>query len=391
MNNEVSTLLNQFASETFKKFKIIVQNIAKNDGFFGSLTFITIEGVSWIGNENKTLCVAVKMQKDDLKGMLKDVSEVIFEEEIFIYNEVFPAFENIQTNLVRIFRPYPRCLKCFARHNTLIFEDLKAQGYKMYNKDVPMDFEHCKKVMEVFGKFHALSFGLKNHNNSLFNKLATHVHKLSLMHVEKSIYRKFDVHSRSMEEALELLKEKGDNLLSEAMQAVVASWELKFNGYFDVDEQQSVFAHGDGWNNNMMFSYNEDNALESARLVDWQLADIRTPVYDICLFLYSSCGDFANFDKLISIYHESLVKFLVLLNTDPEVFTFQDLKDHLKKYTPFIIMHLPFLMKFVFSDGRIEDFDENSEDTIRFPPLKKDLIYSRIKSAFQHYYATYVK
>ncbi|VEN57810.1 unnamed protein product [Callosobruchus maculatus] len=345
--------------------------VASKDGYQGDIIFVTIHGANKDQVEKK-IGIAVKVSKILSFNTTKHSVENLFKQEIFFYDEVFPAFESIQKDIENKFKPYPHCFKSFSYRYGLIFENLRTSGFQMLDKDIPMDFNHCKAVVEVFGKFHALSFALKNHNSEKFDRLSKHSRDLSRKHSESWDDVTGIRYKKAMQEALDLLKEKGDILLSEEMEKVVSKWKDKFYGYTDGGDPQA------------------ENRI-TVKLIDWQLADVRTPVYDICLFLYSSCSDFRNFDELIKIYHGSLTTFLEVLGVSPEVFTFEDLQTHLIKYTPFMIIHLPFLLKFMFNDGTLNVKEDDDEFAIGLPLLKKDLYYNRLKQAFQYYYITYLQ
>ncbi|CAH1987180.1 unnamed protein product [Acanthoscelides obtectus] len=384
MDEEIQKYVADVASNIFTNFTITVEDVASKDGYLGDLLFVSIHGKTKDKIEKK-IDVAVKVAKV-LPFDVAVECESVYKQERFFYDEVFPVFESIQKNIKNKFKPYPHCFKCFTERNIIVLENLKAKGYEMIDKDTPMDFDHCRAVIEVFGKFHAMSFALKSRDGQKYDKLAEYSRDLGMKHNKLSYVAMYNA---SMQEALHLLKKKGDISLSEEIGNVVLMWGNKYCGYQVDDEPQAVLTHGDGWNNNIMFRYDEGNI--SVKLVDWQLADVRTPIYDICLFLYASCNDFKNFDKLIRIYHNSLTSFLEELNVDPEVFTFEDLQRHLAEYTPYLIMHLPLLLKFVFGDGAFDMNEKNNEIIIGIPQLKEDLFYYRLKSAFKYFYTTYVK
>nr|CAH7761566.1 unnamed protein product [Callosobruchus chinensis] len=373
MDAEIRRYVESVASEILTNYTINVEGVASKDGYQGDIIFVAIHGTN--ENQRKKIGIAVKVSKILSFNTEKHSVENLFKQETFFYDEVFPAFECIQKDFENKFKPYPYCFKSFSYRYGLILENLRTNGYQMLDKDIPMDFKHCKAVMEVFGKFHALSFVLKNHNREKFDRLSDFSRDLSRKNSESWEDVAGSRYQKAMQEALNMLKEKGDVLLSEEMGKVVATWKDKFCGYQDGGDPQAVLTHGDCWNNNMMFRYD--------------LADVRTPVYDICLFLYSSCSDFKNFDQLIKIYYSSLATFLEDLSVSLEVFTFEDLRTHLTKYTPFMIIHLPFLLKFMFNDGTLNVKEGDDEFAIGIPLLKKDLYYNRLKQAFQYYYITY--
>lgn len=54
-----------------------------------------------------------------------------------------------------------RLYQCIKQpESTLVFEDLGQLGYMMASRELGLDEEHCRLVMERLGEFHATSMAL---------------------------------------------------------------------------------------------------------------------------------------------------------------------------------------------------------------------------------------
>lgn len=91
----------------------------------------------------------------------------VFVRDVNMYNQVLPAMEHFQREVAglseqEIFTPWPKCFACKADGKTdfLAMEDLKLQGFKMANRKVGLDFDHCTLVIKSIARFHAISYGM---------------------------------------------------------------------------------------------------------------------------------------------------------------------------------------------------------------------------------------
>lgn len=82
--------------------------------------------------------------------------------------------------------------------------------------------------------------------------------------------------------------------------------------------------------------------------MDWQQARYGSLALDLLYNIFSS-ADRALRDKeyenLLTVYYESLTKTVTLLGTNPEhLFTFEDLKDEMKRCGNFVLTVMPILI-----------------------------------------------
>lgn len=92
-------------------------------------------------------------------------------------------------------------------------------------------------------------------------------------------------------------------------------------------------------NSNHYFQTSEfGRKLTDMRLLDLQFVKVGSPVCDLsyCFYSGASTADFNDLDKYLRIYYDSFSSFLTEVGADPkEVFPFEALKQHWKKYAMF--------------------------------------------------------
>jgi len=101
-------------------------------------------------------------------------------------------------------------------------------------------------------------------------------------------------------------------------------------------DEFKVLNHGDGWSNNIMFQYNENNEIQDTYFVDLQIPKWGSVAQDFYYFLMSSTSldvKTSKFDYFIWYYHLELVKHLKLLNYSKELPTLRSINDALNKYS----------------------------------------------------------
>lgn len=94
--------------------------------------------------------------------------------------------------------------------------------------------------------------------------------------------------------------------------------------------------HGDGWANNIMFQYNDENGPANTYFVDLQVPKWGTVAQDLYYFLISSTSldvKISKFDYFIWFYHSELVKHLILLDYSKPLPTLRSIHDALNKYS----------------------------------------------------------
>lgn len=220
----------------------------KGDGYMGDITFVKVE------DENgKTYSLVVKSAKKS--PLLREQLPVrmAYKNEIFLYTEVLKQFVNFQKekNVKCVFDNYAKCYETLIYDDVevVVLENMKDAGYFLWDKAVGMNRGHVVEVLKNYGKLHAISYALKDQKPELFHNLAS---KLPDIFIEmEQIFQ--DLQKKIFEEIIDLAKTKGYNDIAEKLVSMEEKISVIYKG--DKENPYAIIAHGDCWNNNVMFKY----------------------------------------------------------------------------------------------------------------------------------------
>lgn len=159
----------------------LVDEIAKKHNFFNHKTVITPSSVSGYGSDmfsieineigsDNHLSMLCKLAPADEIRRVECISKIIFKREATFYDKIVPMFEKFQEekNMPKQnqFLSYP---KCFATVNddrnenyAILMENLQPEQFKEWDKPNSTPIEHLRLMMRELGKFHGISFALKD-------------------------------------------------------------------------------------------------------------------------------------------------------------------------------------------------------------------------------------
>lgn len=156
-----------------KDYKLESENgTVKGDGYVGQIVAFKVifnQAVAPNKQLNFVLKVAPRGGRDYIP------IRKLFEREIYSYIKVIPAFEKFQV-AKSISKPFTSTAKCYNTcldegFEALLFEDLRSNYYKLWNRRVAMDENHAKLVLKELGRWHALSFAIRDQAPEYFKKL----------------------------------------------------------------------------------------------------------------------------------------------------------------------------------------------------------------------------
>lgn len=106
------------------------------------------------------------------------------------------------------------------------------------------------------------------------------------------------------------------------------------------------------------------------RFLDWQVIRYASPAIDLLLIIFTSTDKAfrdKEFDNLLDCYYESLSTTVKLLGSDPnELFTFQNLKDEIKRCGNYALMLAPSVIQVLQADSsEISNLDEIMDEVAR--------------------------
>ncbi|XP_055627925.1 uncharacterized oxidoreductase dhs-27-like [Toxorhynchites rutilus septentrionalis] len=351
---------------TSDRFSVIIESgCNKGDGFSSDLFRVIVE------QDGRKLVLLCKLPPLNQARRQQFNSMKIFERESLLYSKLLPNLIEFQSQKgVQPHEGFFNVPKCYLascdvekEQSIIALEDLRERGLKMWNKMIPVNYEHARMLMVHLGRYHAVSFAIKDQQPELFEQFKIPDLMTTAMAENEAIRALVNA---TMDRAIGVLDADED----------VARWKmvaLKEN-YFEAmrkccdgagTEPYAVLVHGDCWINNMMFSY-KNKIPESMILLDWQGARYASPVLDLSYF-FSCCTDEAfrrqYYDEMLNIYYGSLRDLLERLGGDPaRQFPFTALLRQLTRNARYGVMLAAFVLPVICTANEdIPDLNDAAE------------------------------
>lgn len=245
-------------------------------------------------------------------------SRNFFLREIYVYNDLLSYFEQFQrSKQIDIpkdgFTEYARCYRTIdvEPDECILLEDLSVNGFSMIDKQKEViTADHVKLVMQVMGKFHAISFAIKHQEPDKFKEIIANLGEVCF-HSGNDIFRKFFcvLQKQTMDAITGTeLMEKCDKIIEESFFDVVVKSVIG-----EPAEPFAIICHGDCWSNNNLFKYDENGKPIEVCLIDWQVTRYASPATDILYYIFGCVGKelrVSNYDIFLKTYYESLSSYL---------------------------------------------------------------------------------
>ncbi|KAB0802533.1 hypothetical protein PPYR_04719 [Photinus pyralis] len=251
-------------------------------------------------------------------------------------------------------------------------DNMKSKGFVTGNHRVEVDYPHALLVMKELGKFHAMSLAMRDQKPGVFR------------HLQDNCQESF-FNSDSFEPVLTMIKNLGnivlesydpirDSLYIEPLKRSLSKVNDTFAG-MRLQERYGEYAvinHGDAQMRNIMFKYG-DSAHPSTPtelcLIDWQLAHVASPAFDILWFIFVCTGqEFRNrhYKQLLEEYYGSMSTLLRQLGSNAEkLLPFDVLMEHLRKFAPYGLYIAIWIAALNMKESaNIPDLYNSSEDVI---------------------------
>lgn len=265
VENHIKSILERIAkNEKFTEYKIETEAGSNHgDNYMGVMSAITISGIKEQNGVKKTeqihLLCKVPSSNEVRKKNFK--SALIFNRELYVYSKVLPDLVRFQQekglSAADSFLSFPKVYACEIDQENdkyiLIMEDLRPQKYEMWPKEKVISLEHELLVMRELGKLHAISFAMKDQRPAEFEQYTD----LKDPFCELCIYGKFRSFSnKSIERAANVLKNPNHKKMMENFRKTYAQTIEEFL-LGESSREFGIVAHGDCWNNNLLFQYND--------------------------------------------------------------------------------------------------------------------------------------
>lgn len=210
------------------------------------------------------------------------------------------------------FNEYPTCYAVVdeAPYECLILEDLGVDNFVMLDRLTDeITADHVKLVMRALGKFHALSFALKDQQPEKFKELSSQLVEI-FYRVDNENIRKFlDPFGPGV---IKLAESMGDDHITEKIRELfTGDMCQKLADLVDGShaEPYAVIGHSDCWNNNTLFKFDENHNPVEMRLLDFQISRYVSPVYDLIHYIFNCTQKELrdqHYEDFLKVYHSSL-------------------------------------------------------------------------------------
>jgi hypothetical protein len=154
----------------------------------------------------------------------------------------------------------PFTARCLYYHSgspasVIVLEDLKEQGFKMADRTVGMDMQHCLLVIKAIAQSHAASAVLYLKNPEIFKSFSESFY---CERQRSTIELIFHTNLKNLAKEVEKWPFFNDRFASKLHRIAdkAADFLIKFVERDDNDF--NTFIHGDLWQNNIMFRYSDD-------------------------------------------------------------------------------------------------------------------------------------
>ncbi|XP_045467743.1 uncharacterized protein LOC123676092 [Harmonia axyridis] len=319
--------------------------------------------------------------------------------EMHLYSKVAPAIRQMliesasDFHLENMTQPY--LVNEDPGHETMIMDNLKAKGFRLWDTNKPMNMEHIRTVLSNYGKYHASTMALRFKNPKVFANLTKEMNNIFAAFIDDEGVRK--LFGDYMRDAIQILNKAGLKNIAEKLEEVPEN-VINILANCPNEEDKVLITHGDCWINNMMFKYKNAESLEPLGVcfLDFQLSSFGSPATDLSYFLYTSCDENTitnEFENLLQFYYDSFSSTLKKLALDPEeIFSILKLKDHWRKYAISGLIMAAFVIKVQLAkkDEAAPDISESGDlSLMKLGQIENnDHFESRIIAVFKNFAKT---
>ncbi|XP_076066821.1 uncharacterized protein LOC143040065 [Oratosquilla oratoria] len=376
---------------TLKSFR--VDNLTKlGDNYLGVLKSVSVQ----YHHHGEDFNVKYVAKVNPRRPKMTKITSELFMKEIGFYKEVGPALnqqlQNVNLPALRI----PEVPFVLEEEEIIFMEDLREKGYRMFNRREELDEAHYLLVAKEMARLHAASVLLQKNSKT---DLAALYPSLDDPFIKKDIeYQEFiDVFTGLVGTAGQVAKridgyEKVSQYLTDYLEPKCMSlWNEMVKGR----ESFVTINHGDFWNNNILFKYDDGDVPKDLVIVDLQMVQCGTPAYDLNYFLYPSLSETSRQRALgtfLTTYYNAFQE--VLLAGEIEMpFSLKDLeKEYRDRNLLGYVTLFMFIPALVRKDGEAFNLDqlgkgsaqdaikENENDVMQM--LADDEVVKRFVDAF---------
>lgn len=344
-----------------------------------------------VSEGGRSLSIICKFLPDNQELNAKYGSYELFRREVFVYQKVLPQLEKIQLENGLNFRDdkgfwsFAKCYHSkfdedFPEKAFILMEDLAEENFVMKPTLTLYDFEHTQKLFIELGKFHAISFALKEKKPEVFEEFKTMEDLMCNLMTTETMK---NLAPRNIQLASELFSENivKEKILSyktdlwDQMRKVVAGSNA---------EPFGVVCHGDCWINNIMCREDQEEIKEIC-LVDWQMTRFGSAASELMYFLFTCTSKQLrdqHKSELFDCYYESLSTTLKSFNLEAkEIYPRENFEDQLREFGKFAFamasFAIPIFSKYpekLFEDKRAELTEDEKKCVALYEDTMKNIV-----------------
>lgn len=230
------------------------------DGFLGVLTSVIIHGtrtVNGVPADDKLHLLCKLPPANELRRKIFQ-SALVFSREANTYNKVLPLFRQFQQDKGlgddESFLAFPKCYAAVADKDkqefVVIMEDVRAKGFAMWKRKKVLPADHSYRIVEQLGKFHGISFALKDQRPSVCNELKAYQSNFQAFYKSDQFAKLIEMSYDRAIVALEKAEHK------DIMEVVKANVRQLADDCLSADSTEfAVIGHGDCHNNNILYRH----------------------------------------------------------------------------------------------------------------------------------------
>ncbi|KAK7081596.1 hypothetical protein SK128_024979 [Halocaridina rubra] len=300
----------------------------------------SVEGTNSITQEKEYNLVVKFLASDALTCEIIKRCEYQIK-EFKMYSEVIPELNKFQAD--RANDEYSLNLpayvygKCTDKEYVLVMENIKVLGYETIPKKEGIDFHHAKLAVNHVARLHAVSYAYDKSFNFLDKYPCYKFNNVISAFFKPVVWA-------SLANAITFLKsKKGFEDMVHKLETGKTTLPVKFAALWD-DQSRHKFlclTHGDFWNSNLMFKHKEahqdgERAIESLKLIDWQISQWNNPVFDLHNLLNTSTSfemrrDHA--EEILRTYHTIFTEATTKLGTPIPNWNYEQFKAEFERTT----------------------------------------------------------
>ncbi|XP_017007553.2 uncharacterized protein [Drosophila takahashii] len=302
--------------------------IANGENYASVMTRINVEYTTMESREKQATNFLVKTtfaDKDPAAHVL--IKYGVYTREMDMYQRILPKMADLVREEIRDPRRiFAGTVNVDRSTDSIIFEDLSLEHYKVACRLKKLDLEHTHLVLEKLASFHAAGAVLAEREKGIFKD-----------NYDRGFYNK---HTRGYEPVMtNLLKalSRSLNLDEELHHRYQAKIDRIVDHVMVYGERSTTnnpgdfvtLTHGDLWTTNVMFQYDGKGHPTNAIFIDFQFSVWNSPAIDLHYFFATSIHDnlrLHNQPELIQFYYYKLkdaLKKVKYAGNIPTLFDFQ--------------------------------------------------------------------